>query len=183
MYDLPTDVEISGKVYKIRNDCDYRVVLDCIEALNDCELEADCRIECALYIFYDNLSGLQDYEEAAIKMMEIINYGKPETDKQNNKPRLMDWQHDFNSIAPPISKVLGYDVRTQKKYTHWWTFLGGYMEIGECNFSNIVSIRRKRAKGQKLDRHELEYYRENRDIIDLPVNITEEERLLLEAEW
>ena len=69
----------------------------------------------------------------------------------------MDWEHDFQNIAPPVSRVLGYDVRTPNKYTHWWTFLGGYMEIGETTFSNVVSIRSKMAKGKKLEQYEKEF--------------------------
>jgi hypothetical protein len=47
MWNLPLSVEIDGKDYKIRNKCDYRMVLDVINALNDEELEKVYRIQCA----------------------------------------------------------------------------------------------------------------------------------------
>ena len=49
------------------------------------------------------------------------------------------------------------------------------MEIGESLFSNVVSIRQKKAKGQPLEKWEKEYYKENKALIDLKEKYTEEE--------
>lgn len=185
-YSLPYSVNIDGKELYIRNNCDFRVVLDVIEALNDEELTEQEKIQCALYIFYDDeLTKTSNYEEAVKQMFIIINGGEEETEEteQTKKPRLMDWKHDFQQIAPPISRVLGYDVRTPEKFCHWWTFLGGYMEIGECQFSNIVSIRSKRMKGKKLEKWEEEFYRENRKMVDLPQKLSKEEQEFLDSDW
>lgn len=182
-WDLPLDVLIGDTRVKIRNDCDYRVVLDCICALNDEELTSDQRVKCALFIFYEDVGQITDVEIAAKEMMRIINGGTPDEETGQNKPRLMDWEHDFKNVAPPISRVLGYDVRTPQKYTHWYTFLGGYMEIGDCTFSTIVSIRSKRAKGKKLEKWETDYIREHRRDVELPKRMTAEERELLNSEW
>ena len=166
----------------IRNKCDFRVVLDVIEALNDEDLTEQEKIQCALYIFYgEELTKTSNYEEAVKQMFIVINGGEEETE-QNEKPRLMDWKHDFQQIAPPVSRVLGYDVRTPDRFTHWYTWLGGYMEIGECTFSNIVSIRSKRMKGKKLEKWEEEFYRENRKMIDLPRKLTKEEQEYLDID-
>ena len=40
------------------------------------------------------------------------------------------------------------------------------MEIGESLFSNIVHIRQKKAKGKKLEKWELDFYKENQSLID-----------------
>lgn len=184
MWSLPVSVEIDGKEYAIRNKCDYRVVLDVITALNDTELEMENRIRCALFIFYEDLTGCTDFETAAKEMMKIINNGEEETEQeQTPKPQIMDWQHDFPQLAPPISRVLGYSVRDAKHYTHWLDFIGAYMEIGECTFSNIVSIRTKKQKGKPLERWEQDFYKENRKIIDLPQKLTEEEKEWLDSDW
>lgn len=183
IWDLPIVVEINGKSHPIRNKCDYRVVLDAICALNDNELTDEQKVKCALFIFYEDISSIDDFETAIKEMFRIINNGE-EDSTTDNKPQLMDWEHDFKQIAPPISRVLGYDVRTPDKYTHWYSFLGGYMEIGgECTFATIVSIRNKRAKGQKLEKWELDFLREHRKIIDLPQKLTSEEQELLNSEW
>lgn len=184
MWSLPISVEIDGTEYAIRNKCDYRVVLDVISALNDEELEMEYRIECALFIFYEDLTGLKDIQAAIMEMIKIINLGKETTEDEQNKPQLMDWEHDFTQIAPPVSRVLGYSVRDEKNYTHWYDFIGAYMEIGsECAFSNIVSIRDKKLKGKKLEKWEQEFYRENRKLIDLPRKLTAEEEEFLNSDW
>lgn len=183
-WDLPLFVDIGGVQYAIRNKCDYRVVLDVIEALNDEDLDIESRIKCALFIFYEDLSGCNDLNTAVKKMMEIVNNGEKEDDEeQSQKPRLMDWQHDFSMIAPPVSRVLGYDVRTPDRYCHFWTFIGAYMEIGECTFANIVSIRSKKRKGKKLEKHEMEFYKDNRKKIDLPLKLSSEDQEFLDSEW
>ena len=183
MWDLPFFVNINGKQHPIRNKCEYRVVLDAICALNDNELSNEEKIQCALFIFYEDVSEIDDFETAINEMFRIINGGEREEHSAENKTAMMDWEHDFPQLAPPISRVLGYDVRTPDKYTHWYTFLGGYMEIGECTFSTIVSIRSKKAKGQKLEKWELDYLREHRKIVELPQKPTKEEKMELEAEW
>ena len=183
MWDLPIAVEINGKSHPIRNKCDYRVVLDVICALNDTELTDEEKVKCALFIFYEDISTIDDFETAIKEMFRIINGGEEQEESQEQKPQLMDWQHDFTQLAPPISRVLGYDVRTPNKYTHWYSFLGGYMEIGECTFSTIVSIRSKRAKGKKLDKWEEEYIREHRKMVELPRKLTAEEEEFLNFDW
>lgn len=184
MWDLPKSVEIDGNKCPIRNDCDYRVVLDVIKALKDESLTPQKRIICALSIFYDSLTGIKDFQAAYEEMMKIVNLGELE-DQQNESQidPIMDWEHDFKQLAPPISRTLGYSVRDDTKYTHWYDFVGAYMEIGECLFANIVSIRNKIKKGKKLEKWEEDFYRENRKMIDLPLNLTSEEEEFLSSDW
>lgn len=183
IWDLPISVEINGESHPIRNKCDYRVVLDAICALNDQDLTDEEKIKCALFIFYEDISKIGDIETAAKEMLRIINNGQEEQTTCDNKPSLMDWEHDFMQIAPPISRVLGYDIRTPNQYCHFWTFLGAYMEIGECVFATIVSIRNKKAKGKKLENWEVDFLRENQNIVNLPQKLTKEERDLLNSDW
>ncbi len=183
IWDLPLSVEINGEIHAIRNKCDYRVVLDVISALNDPELTEEEKIKCALIIFYEKTSNISDFETAVKEMFKIINLGE-EQEEQENKPKLMDWEHDFPQIAPPVSRVLGYSVRDANRYTHWYDFIGAYQEIGgECTFSTIISIRAKRAKGKKLDKWEEEYLREHRKMVELPKKLTAEEKEFLDSEW
>lgn len=183
IWSLPISVKIDGKEYAIRNKCDYRVVLDVISALNDEELEMEHRLECALFIFYEDLTGLKDIQTAITEMMKIINLGEETAEEEQQKPQLMDWEHDFPQLAPPISRVLGYSVRDANRYTHWWDFIGAYMEIGKCTFANIISIRNKRMKGKKLEDWEREFYRENKKMVDLPHKLTDEEQEWLDSNW
>lgn len=181
IWSLPISVEIDRTEYAIRNKCDYRVILDVISALNDEEIDMQHRLECALFIFYEDLTGLKDFQAAVIEMMKIINLGN-EVKEEERKPRFMEWEHDFAQLAPPISRVLGYSVRDTNHYTHWYDFIGAYMEIGECAFATIISIRNKRLKGKKLEKWEQDFYTENRKTIDLPLNLTEDEREWLNSD-
>lgn len=179
---LPLSVEINGENFAIRNKCDYRVVLDAISALNDVELSEQEKIQCALYVFYEDVEKVTDYETATKEMMRIINNGEETTQEEQQKPKVMDWEHDFKVLVAPMNKVLSCEIRTVE-YLHWWTFLAGYMELGECLFSNIVSIRKKKMTGKKLEQWEQEFYRENKKMIDLPQNLTEEEKEWLDSDW
>lgn len=177
-WDLPLSVKIGGQDFAIRDKCDYRVVLDAVAALSDIDLTDEQKVQCALFIFYEDAPDIPDYETAIREMFNIIRGGEDE-EIGAERPKLMDWEHDFPQLAPPVGRVLGYDVRTPGRYTHWYTFLGGYMEIGDCTFSNIVTIRNKRTKGIKLEKWELEFYRNHRKLVDIPIKLTAEEKALL----
>ena len=78
-------------------------------------------------------------------------------------------------MFPAINRVAGKEIR-QEENIHWWTFLGWFMEIGECTYSQVLSIRSKKAKGKNLEKWEQEFYSENRKIIDIQEKMTEEEK-------
>ena len=70
-------------------------------------------------------------------------------------------------IADAMTPVLGYDVRTQNKYTHWWTFVGAYSQISpDCFYSHVLNIRGKKIKGEHLEKWEQKFARENAEIIN-----------------
>ena len=181
-YELPTSVEIDGKKYKITNNCDYRMVLDVICALNDNELSENQKIATALSVFYEDISDCDNLEQAIREMYKVISYGEEDDESESTKPRLMDWEHDFKVIITPINRVLGKEIR-EVDYLHWYTFLSAYFEIGECQFSTIVSIRSKKSKGKKLDDWERDFYKENKKLVDLPQYLTESEKEWLESDW
>lgn len=163
-YDLPTAVEVNGTEYPVRSD--YRDILTIIEALSDAELSDEDKAEALLAIFYPDFEDIPqvDYEEAISRCMAFINCGEsPKNEKRG--PKLMDWQQDFPLIVAPINRVLGKEVRSMD-YLHWWTFMSAYQEIGDCLFAQVVGIRRKRAKGKKLDKSEQEFYKQNRELVD-----------------
>ena len=57
------------------------------------------------------------------------------------------------------------------------------MEISpDSLFSRVISIREKTKSGRKLEKWEREWYRKNRDLVDLPMKYSESEKALLE-EW
>ncbi|MFR6373307.1 MAG: hypothetical protein ACLUOB_05615 [Subdoligranulum sp.] len=60
-------------------------------------------------------------------------------------------------------------------YLHWWTFIAYFMNIGSGPLATVVGIRHKLAKGQKLEKWEQQFYRENKEIVDLRPQLTKEE--------
>ena len=178
-YELPKTLEINGVNYDIRSD--YRPILDIMVALTDPELDDSEKAYVALRIFYINWKDIpkEDYQEAVEKCFLFINGGKEDTPKKS--PKLMDWEQDFDYYIAPINRIAGQDLRGVD-YVHWWTFLSYYYEIGECAFSQIVSIRSKRKKGKKLEKWEQEWYRDNRDIVDIKEKYTSAEDDLV-AKW
>lgn len=184
-WELPTSISVNNTEYAIRTD--YRAVMDLLTAFSDKEMlgesEEETNIIRALLVlnilFIDEVKP-EDQNEAIKKAIEFIDMGI-ESSRDVKKPTLMDWDQDAPLIIPAINKVLGREIRADK-YMHWWTFLSAYMEIGECSFTHIINIRDKKAKGKKLEKWELEYIQEHKEIVLLKEKLTENEQLEREAE-
>ena len=165
MYSLPTSLIVHGKEFTVRNQGDFRTVLDCFETLDTLELTKEERILSCLVLFYedlhkfDDLAKLGDINEAYSKMVWFFNCGQEDIGTPSNY-RLLDWNKDASLIFSAVNNVAQKEVRAEK-YLHWWTFMGYYLAIGECSLSNIISIRGKRAKGKKLEKYERQFINEN----------------------
>ena len=189
MWDYLLFVTIDGEQFEIENNCDYRVVLDCLDCYEDNNLDLITQHQSAMIIFYKEPQKIKNVEEAVKQMIRVIDCQSEEEFAENSteqielQPRLMSWKKDFKFIAPAVSRVLGYDVRTPDKFTHWWSFYGAFLEIGECYWQTIISIRKKKMQGQKLEEWEQKIYRENKKDIDLPQNLTDEEKEWLDSDW
>lgn len=169
VWNFPTSLNIGGVEYEIRTD--YRVILDLLMALNDPELsDSDNKMSAymqsrvileIMFPDWDNIPQ-EHIQEALDKVAEFIDMGIGDDSK---KLKTMDWEQDAPIIIPAINKVLNKEIRAEK-YMHWWTFLGAYMEIGEGLFSNVIHIRKKKTKREKLEKWEQEFYKENKSLID-----------------
>lgn len=169
MYDLPTKIELNEHHLTIRNRGDFRVVLDCFEALNDTDISRQERIFACLIIFYADLSEIEDIytvigeehiEEATTKMFDFFNCNQELVESQKSKRKLVSWVKDEQMIIAGINKVAGKEVRAEE-YMHWFTFMSFYISIGESLLSTVISIRDKIARGKKLEKYEKEFQREN----------------------
>ena len=180
MYDLPKSLTVCGSGYEIRSD--YRAVLDICAALSDNELDDQEKVFVALDIMYPAFDEMpsEHYQDAVQKCFWFINCGNEE-DKTQKAPKLVDWEHDFQYIVSPINRVVGKEVR-DIPYMHWWTFISAYYEIGDCTFAQIVRIRDKLARGKTIDSADREWYRRNRELVDLPNNYTDSDNAILK-QW
>lgn len=165
-YELPTSLNIGGVDFAIRTD--FRAVLDVLIAMNDPELDDDRAKSIVMlkimYVDFDKIEPSK-WQEAINKACEFIDCGH-NSGNQKAKPRLIDWNQDAPLIIPAVNKVAHAEIRALP-YLHWWTFMAYFMEIGESVFSNVISYRSRRIKGKKQEPWEREFYKENRDIIDI----------------
>ena len=168
-YGLPTALDVNGTSYPIRSD--WRAALDVISALNDPNLTDVDKAVVVLGIIY--VEQPKDADEALKQAMWFISGGSDEKPKKTRK-KLMDWEQDFPFIIVAVNNVAGKELRSEK-YCHWWTFLGYYQSIGDSAFTQIVSIRKKKQSGKKLEQYEKDFYRENREAIDFKTKYTDEE--------
>lgn len=164
-FSLPTELEVGGELYKIRTD--YRVVLDILTAYSDPELDAADKTQVLveiLYIDYETIP-MEHMEEAVKQASWFIDANLPADNKP--KPVTMDWFKDAPVIIPEINKNIGTEVRSVE-YMHWWTFFGAYMQIsGDGLYSSILNVRQKKAMGEKLEKWESKFYKENQALCDL----------------
>lgn len=177
---LPKTLIVNGREEPIR--WEYDAVLNAIGAMNDPELKGGEKTYSCMLIIYENFENFpnEDYEPAFRAMMEFINNGEIDEDAPQSSVRTVDFEQDYNLLIPAINRVAGKEIRSEEGI-HWWTFLGWFMEIGECTYSTVLNIRSKQKKQKKLEKWEQEFYNVNRKIVDIQPRLTAEEKA--HVEW
>ena len=185
MYKLPKTVQVFDREYRIREDGDFRLVLDVVTACQDVDLTQEEQTVTAIILFYDGLETREDVfmefdtqellQEAIKQMMDFISCGDTGVGHKVNY-KLIDWQTDEKLIVAAINPILGAgkDVRNIE-YMHWGTFISYYMGIGESALSTVVGIRNKIIKGKKLDDYEKTFKRDNPEYFNWKNNKTQDE--------
>lgn len=167
MYELPTSITVNNKEYQIRNNGDYRMVLDCFQVLNDVELSETERTLACLIIFYEDFNDIESVlsldGETTKALIDnaflFFNCGQERSQGETNY-KTIDWETDSQLISSAVNKVAGKEVRAET-YLHWWTFMGYFNAVGESALATVVGIRSKIAKGKKLEKYETEFRRDN----------------------
>lgn len=171
----PTKLYFDNTEHKIRYD--MWSILNIIKCFNDYELTDEERIIISLEIFYLDTNKINNYEEAINKMNWFIDCGNDYSKQNKNNYKIMDFEQDFNLIKSPVNRILGYDIGD--KNIHWWTFMSAYMEIFSIDnnlYYNVINIRQKIKKGEKLEKYERKFYNENIDIIELKNKLTPQQQ-------
>lgn len=175
---LPNKLNINGTERAIRSD--FRVALLIFQAYNDTELSVNEKTLTMLECLYEDFDNMQqeDMQEAIKKAVWYLDGGGIEETKDTHyrdSKKVMDWEQDEQIIFSAINKVAGFETRSIE-HLHWWTFLGFFNEIGEGLLTTIINIRQKKNKNKKLEKHEQEFYKENKHLIDLKVRYSFEEQ-------
>lgn len=173
IWELPTSLEVNGHNRRIRSD--FRDILRIVTAFEDPELTPAEKQYVCLYILYPDFDKIpkKDYEAAYKAAIVFIDHGREK--KSGTSARTMDWEQDAPILFPAINSAAGFEVRA-KKYLHWWTFLGYFMEIKESTYATVLGLRNKKAKGKKLAKEEKEFWTANREICVIKPKLTEEEK-------
>lgn len=167
MYELPTSIIVKDKEFHITNQGDFRMVLDCFDALNDEEMGEDYQILASLIIFFEEFDDILDVQdnseyttELTREMFKFFNCGNTEVIGAVTSKPVIDWASDSQMICSAVNKVANTEIRALE-YLHWWTFMGYYMSVGESVLSTVVSIRDKINRGKSLEKWEKEFRRDN----------------------
>ena len=179
-YSLPTKINIGGKAYNISKQGDYRMVIDCFKALNDCELSQSFRYIAALMIFYEDINSIEDVKKLTSEeyanlingMFDFFNAGQTTAGIQS-RHKLIDWNADSQLICAAVNNAAKMEVRSVE-YMHWWTFLGHYMSVGDSLLATVVGIRDKIEHGKKLEKYEEKFKKDNPHYFNWEMRTAEE---------
>lgn len=174
-WELPTRAVVGGKSYEIH--ADYRDVLEIFSYFENPDLPEYIRWQVALALFFEGEIPKAHQQEAMEYLSLFLTCGKP--DKGKWEAKLLDWEQDALMIVADVNKVAGQEIRALP-FLHWWSFLAWFHAIGEGQLSTVVSIRDKLRRGKALEKWEKDFYRENKDKVDLKKRYSAQE--LLERE-
>lgn len=162
--DLPKTLTVDGIEREIY--CDFRDVIQILAAYSDEELtQQEKAIVLLNNLYVEDFTTFFDIQGALEKAIWFIDWGKEyKQEEEKNAPRIMNWEQDYSLIVSAVNQKIHIEIR-EMEFLHWWTFLGYFSERGECQYSTIISIREKLAKGEKLDKWEKEILRDNREMI------------------
>lgn len=167
---LPETAVIGGEEYETNTD--FRDIMQIMRVLTDPDRSEYVNWLAAIQLFYVGEIPPEHEQEAMEYLASFISYG--EKDNQRPGPRLLDWEQDAQVIVADVNKVAGYEVRSVP-YLHWWTFLSFFQAIGEGQLSTLITIREKLRRGKKLEKWEQDYYRQNKQKVDLRQKYSAEE--------
>lgn len=175
-WSLPTSATIGGVVYQIH--ADFRDILNIFRYMDDPDRPEYIRWRIAIALFYEGEIPQEYFQEAMEYLADFIACGNRDS---KPGPKLLDWEQDAQVIVADVNKVAGSEIRAVP-FLHWWTFVSYFNAIGEGQLSTLVSIRDKLRRGKPLEKWEKEYYRKNKEIVDLKTRysadeLAEQERL------
>lgn len=168
-WSLPTSATIGGVVYQIH--ADFRDILNIFRYMDDPDRPEYIRWRIAIALFYEGEIPQEYFQEAMEYLADFIACGNRDS---KPGPKLLDWEQDAQVIVADVNKVAGSEIRSVP-FLHWWTFVSYFNAIGEGQLSTLVSIRDKLRRGKPLEKWEKEYYRKNKEIVDLKTRYSAEE--------
>ena len=168
---LPESVLIDGEEYAINTD--YRVGLKIMMLFEDPDFSPREKAALMLRLLYPVIpTNIGKAQELAIRFLDC---GETREPVPTDAPRRYSFHKDAKYIYTGIQQTHGIDLESVG-YLHWWKFVYLFMDLsGECMFSRILDLRKRRAEG-KLMPEEKRFCSEIKDVLDLPAFQTSEEK-------
>lgn len=168
---LPRYIDIDGKEYEI--NCDYQTCLRIIEAFEDRELTQSEKMSVLIDLLYKDTPN--NIETAVLQGIKFLDCGECTKSTESGETiRKYSFKHDERYIFSGVDRVLSGRL-SKGDFVHWWEFVMAFMELPEdCIMSKILYFRTQYAKG-KLSKDEKRVYAENRNLFELPEELTQEE--------
>ena len=171
---LPTSLDVCGKTYNI--NADFRNVFHIFEAFDDERLSGYSKMKiCIMRLYTDEIpQGL--YNEAYCKACWFLDGGEACRSAKKESVRLVDFEQDETMLFAAVNAAAHTEVRA-KDFLHWWTFLSFYISLPpDSLYAQVISIRSKNAKKKPLEKWEKEFFKANKDIIELKKKYSAEQR-------
>ena len=165
---LPKTLIVDDVEYDINSD--FRASFDVFEAFNDTSLSPFNKQLTMLEIIFTPIGEEEpiippNLTEAAKQAVWFLNIGQ-ENPSHTGKVKTMDYVQDEQLLFSAINSVMSTEVR-EFDYWHWWSFYAACQAISSDSLiAHIANIRHKKGKGKKLEKHEQQFYKENRHLID-----------------
>lgn len=174
---LPSSLLVQGQEYAI--NADWRPCVNIMRMFERTDLSDSEKIMCMVGILYvdeipDNL-----LVEAAEQAVWFLNMGEESTGNGKTIGRLFSWEQDLKYIISAVDKSAGFSIRS-KDFYHFWEFMSAFFESGECIFNTLVHQRKLKKTG-KQSKADKEWWIENKDIAELKVELTSDEKEVLDA--
>lgn len=171
---LPTSLDICGKTYNINGD--FRNVFRIFEAFDDERLSAYSKMKICIIRLYTDEIPQKLYKEAYDKACWFLDGGEALRSAKTESVRLVDFEQDETMLFAAVNAAAHTEIRACE-FLHWWTFLSYYISLSsESLYAQVINIRSKIAKKKKLEKWEKEFYKANKDIVDLQKKYSAEQR-------
>lgn len=158
---LPTKIKVGNEIIDI--NADFRNCLEIILAYEDNDLTIEEQHWIMLKRLYKTMP--KDIEKGITQGLKFLNCGEENTNAKE-KARVYSFKKDAKYIYPAVSQASKIDLETID-FFHWWKFYYYFLDISnDCTFSNIISFRQRKNKGQ-LNKEERKIYLDSIEIFDL----------------
>lgn len=171
---LPASLEVCGTKYKI--NADFLNVFRIFEAFDDERLSGYSKMKICIMRLYTDEIPREMYNEAYSKACWFLDGGGAYRSAKKESVRLVDFEQDETMLFAAVNAAAHTEVRACE-FLHWWTFLSYYISLPpDSLYAQVINIRSKNSKKKPLEKWEKEFYKANKDIIDLRKKYSAEQR-------